>query len=132
MVVTSLKRERGLLVVTAHVTGPRDAKVIHLALDTGASETLIKPEVLALVGYDAEHAFRTTTITSAIGVEPGYLLRVERLWALGFTVTNHVVHAHELPHQYDIDGLLGLRFLDRFDYTIRSRRNEIAVSLATL
>lgn len=54
-----------------------------------------------------------------------------RLWALGFEVQNEIVHAHALPDQYDIDGLLGLRFLDRLDYTIRSRRNEVEARLAT-
>lgn len=57
-------------------------------------------------------------------------MRVERFWALGFSVRDHVVHAHELPDQYDIHGLLGLRFLDLFNYSIRSLRNEIDVQLA--
>ncbi len=130
MQVTGLRREHGLIVVQARLWGRLGEGFIDLALETAASETLIKPEVLREFGYRKEDAVRVTTITSAIGVERGYLLRVDRLWALGFEVSDHVVHAHELPAQYDIDGLLGLRFLDRFDYTIRSRRNEIAVELA--
>lgn len=125
-----MKRRHGLIVVAARIWGRRGSGFITLALDTAASETLIKPTVLAQFGYRDEDAGPSTAIHSAIGAERGYLLRVDRLWALGFAVTTHVVHAHDLPGQYDIDGLLGLRFLDRFDYTIRSRRNEIAVDFA--
>lgn len=130
MQITSLKRRHGLIVVAARIWGRRGSGFIALALDTAATETLIKPTVLSRFGYRDEDAEETTAIHSAIGVERGYLLRVERMWALGFSVGAHVVHAHDLPGHYDIDGLLGLRFLDRFDYTIRSRRHEIAVDFA--
>ena len=105
------------------------AGFINLAPDTAASETLIKPHVLRRFGY-RDDVIRVTTISSAIGVERGHLLHVDRRWALGFSIASHVVHAHELPENYDIDGLLGLRFLDELDYTIRSRRGEIVAELA--
>ena len=131
MPVTGLIRRHGLIIVPARLWG-RDGTVavMHLALDTASTETLIKPHVLARLGYTAHDAERMTRIQSAIGSEAGYLVRVARLWALGFEVGEHPVHAHELPGQYDIDGLLGLRFLDHFDYQIRSRRREIDVQLA--
>ena len=131
MRVTGLRRAHGLLVVQARIWGPLANDSVSLALDTAATETLVKPDVLRRFGYRDQDAVRRTTITSAIGVEPGHLLVVERFAALGFAVSAHLVHAHELPDQYDIDGLLGLRFLDLFDYTILSRRNEIAVELAS-
>lgn len=132
MPVTPLIRADRLIIITARLWdragGAGDVK---LALDTAASETLITPRVLARFGYRAADSVRATTIRSAVGVERGYLLCVARLWALGFEVQNEIVHAHALPDQYDIDGLLGLRFLDRLDYTIRSRRNEVEARLAT-
>lgn len=131
MPCTSLIRRHGLVVVPAFLWGRRGTRgVMHLALDTAATETLIKPKVLARLGYGPHDAEHSTTIQSAVGSEPGYLLRVARVWALGFEVADHVVHAHELPGQYDIDGLLGLRFLDHFDYEIRSKRSEIDVRLS--
>jgi len=130
--VTSLIRSDGLLVIRAAIWGRvgRGTRV-HLALDTAATETLIRPAVLERVGYGAADAERVTTIHSAVGKERGYLLRIARRWALGFEVREETVHAHELPGLYDIDGLLGLRFLDLFDYTIRSIRDEIDVQLAS-
>lgn len=130
MQIASLKRQHGLIVVAARIWGRRGSGFIALALDTAATETLIKPTVLSRFGDVDDDAEQPTAIHSAIGVERGYLLRLGRMWALGFSVTAHVVHAHQLPGQHDIDGLLGLRFLDRFDYTIRSRRQEIEVELS--
>lgn len=131
MPVTSLRCAGRLLVIKARLWDRGGgAGDVNLALDTAATETLITPRTLARFGYHTADALRVTTIRSAVGVERGYLLRVARLWALGFEVQNEIVHAHELPEQDDIDGLLGLRFLDRLDYTVWSRRNEVEARLA--
>jgi Aspartyl protease len=121
---------RDLIVVPARIAAQSRAVMLRLALDTAASETLIKPALLARLGYGLDDSKRKTVIRSAIGVESGYLLCVERFWALGFEVPDHIVHAHEMPDSHDIDGLLGLRFLNHFDYTVHSRRGEISVELA--
>lgn len=133
MHVTPLIRSGGLIIVQARLWG-RDGSsdFIDLALDTAASETLLTPRALARFGYGAADSIRTTTIRSAVGAERGYLLHVARFWALGFGIRNEMVHAHELPGQYDIDGLLGLRFLDRLDYTIHSLRNEVEARFAMI
>lgn len=89
MPVTPLTRVNGLWVVDARVTGPRGTTDLALALDTAASETLIRPAALAVIGYDVAHALGVTRITSAIGVERGYVLRVERFSTLGFALANH-------------------------------------------
>jgi hypothetical protein len=117
-------------VVQARLWGPAGDGVLELALDTAATITLIKPDVLSRFGYDEACYLRPTSISSAIGSEPGHELSVARLSSLGNSVSPFTVHAHKLPEQYDLDGLLGLNFLDHFDYTIRSLRNEIAVELA--
>ena len=86
--------------------------------------------MLTGLGYGPRDAAQRTVIRSALGAEPGYLLRVTQFSSLGFRLTDHIIHAHELPDQYDLDGLLGLRFLHHFDYTVHSRRGEITAELA--
>ena len=130
MARSTLIRDHDLIIVLASLWGRRRTGVIRLALDTAATETLIRPHVLHDFGYDERDVGPPTSITSAIGREPGYLVKVERLRTLGFEVTDHPIHAHALPAEYDIDGLLGLRYLDQFDYTIHSRRDQITVELA--
>ena len=44
--------DRGPIVVEAELSGPFKTLVARLILDTGATATLIKPHVLAAIGYD--------------------------------------------------------------------------------
>ena len=67
-------------------------------------------------------------IRSAIGSEPGYLLRVSKLRCLGHELRDFSVHAHDLPEGIGIDGLLGLSFLRQFNYEIRSGEGRILVA----
>lgn len=66
-------------------------------------------------------------MTSAIGKEPGYMLRVSRFASLGFSFADFVLHVHDLPDGIGIDGLLGLSFLRRFNYEVRSQEGRIRV-----
>lgn len=122
--LTSFSRAKGLIVVGARVWGRIGVRDLRLVFDTGSTETLIKPEVLEGVGYDGGDVLYRTAITSAIGKEPGLMVRVSKFWALGFQAIGDRVHAHDLPYD-DIDGLLGLRFLNALDYTIYTSRSEI-------
>ena len=38
-----------------------------------------------------------------------------------------VLHVFELPDRQDFDGLIGLNFLHRFNYTVRSGEGRILV-----
>ncbi len=41
-----------LIVVPARLSGPAGDTIVRLALDTGATSTLINTEVMVLLGYD--------------------------------------------------------------------------------
>lgn len=92
---------------------------------------LIKPAALRRAGYSATHALGKTRITTALNTEPGYRIRVEHFSALGFSAPGFELHAHAMPAQADLDGLLGLSFLRLLDYTVYSRRGAIAVAHAS-
>jgi len=83
--------------------------------------------VLDDLGYSARDAERLTAVTSAIGTERGYTIRVARFAALGFTSNDFRIHAHDLPEGIGIDGLLGLSYLKQFNYEIRSAEGRILV-----
>ena len=68
-----------------------------------------------------------TSVTTAIGQEHGYLLKVARLEALGITLTAFPVHVFDLANRYAIEGLIGLNFLRSFNYEIRSAEGRILV-----
>ena len=118
-----------LIVVTARVYGRRGYRPLTLALDTAASQTHIVPEIIDDLGYSPRDGEAITSVSSAIGKETGYLLRVERFTALGFSFPSFAVHVHDLPDGIGIDGLLGLSFLRNFNYEVRSREGRICVEL---
>jgi hypothetical protein len=85
MKVTRFDPSDSLIIVHAMVWGPRGHKGLTLAFDTAATQTHIIPDVLDDVGYGPRDGERVTSITSAIGDEPGYMMRVSKFAALGFT-----------------------------------------------
>jgi predicted aspartyl protease len=118
---------RPLIYVVGRVWGPLGSERLSLVLDTGASMTLLAPEVLDDLGYSPRDGVARTHITSATSQEPGYTIRVSRFTALGFRCTNFLVHAFDLTDRGDIDGLIGLDYLRQFNYEIRSTDGQIHV-----
>lgn len=59
------------------------------------------------------------------GVQHGHLLRVHRFEALGADLASFEVQALALQDEYGIDGLLGMNFIERFNFTIRPLEREI-------
>lgn len=69
-----------------------------------------------------------TSVRSAVGEEPGYMLRVRRFESLGFAFNDFLIHVHDLPSGFGIDGVLGLSFLKRCNYEIRCTEGRILVT----
>lgn len=102
----------------------------NLVIDTGAAETIVIPEVLDQLGYSAREGDQITVLRSAVGREHGYLIRVARFACRGFQLPDFQVHAHDLPEGWGIHGLVGLSFLRRFNYEIRSIEGRLLVDRA--
>ena len=128
MRVTRFNRGKDLIFVDGRIWGPSGRiERLRLVLDTGAALTVVVPEILDQLGYSPRDAERITTMRSAVGEEAGYLTRVTRLSCLGFTVSDYRIHAHDLPDGWNIHGLLGLDFLNHFNYEIRSGEGRLLV-----
>ncbi len=125
---TYFETSQKLIFVTGTIKGPRAASQVRLVLDTGASETLIVPEVAEEIGYGPRDGEGRTTVSSALGKEHGYRLRVAQLSTLGFSLRNYPVNVFDLAESDDIHGLIGLSFLKLFNYEVRSEEGRILVS----
>jgi predicted aspartyl protease len=110
---------RELIVVTGTIEGPRGETELRLVLDTGASQTVIVPEILDEIGYSPRDGIVTSSMATAISQEQGYTLRVARFATLGFAMNSFLVHVFDLEERSTIDGLIGLNFLHCFNYEIR-------------
>jgi len=84
--------------------------VLRLALDTGATSTLINTSLLVAIRYDLTLATDRVEMTTGSGVEFAPVIDVSELSALGKTNNRFSVLGHMLPPSAGVDGLLGLDF----------------------
>ncbi len=101
---------QGLVVVPARLWGPGGDIVVRLALDTGATYTLVGSELLEALGYDPLSAEKRVRVTTASGEETAPQVVVGKVEALGQERRQFPVLCHTLPAGVNMDGLLGLDF----------------------
>ena len=119
---------RGLIRVRAVLSGPIGDVVVQLALDTGATATLIGFDPLRVAGYDPTVTGQQMNITTGSGLTQAFRLPVASLTALGKTRTSFPVVAHNLPSTVSVDGVLGLDFLRDQILTINFQKGEITLT----
>lgn len=91
---------------------------VIVALDTGATITIIPTEVAVALGYDPANSNRQMQLLTASGTASAKLITARKLTAVGETVENIDVLCHDLPGNSGIKGLLGLNFLKHFELNI--------------
>ena len=124
----SFDPQRGLVVIQAELSGPNGSAVLSLALDTGATSTLVNQSRLMQLGYDpAAHSDRLQ-ITTGSGVEFVPRITVGKLTALGQDRHDFPVLCHNLPPTASVDGLLGLDFLRGHELTIDFRDGQLRLT----
>ena len=101
---------RRLIPVEVKIHGPLGEERVLLALDTGASRSLIAPIPLAFVGCKVLPDAERISVTTGSQRESMPTLVLPRLVALGHTVHSLAVLAHQLPPRSAVQGLLGLDF----------------------
>jgi predicted aspartyl protease len=102
--------------------------IVRLALDTGATSTLINSEIMVLLGYDPAASPDRIQVTTGSGVEFCPRVTVQRLEALGKSINDFPVLSHTLPPTSQVDGLLGLDFFRGFQISIDFRNGTITIT----
>lgn len=123
----SFAPRQGLIVVETEVEGPSGNVVLRLALDTGATDTLINRTMLLLAGYDPAQASAFRRITTAGGATTVPQLALTRISALGHDCAGFLVLCHSLPPGTGVDGLLGLDFLRGKTLTVDFRSGSLTL-----
>lgn len=118
---------QGLIVVRAEVFGPAGSAVVSLALDTGATGTMVNHSRLMQLGYDPSAVPERVQIATGSGIEFAPRLVVSRFASLGRVRTAFPVLCHTLPPATGVDGLLGLDFLRGHQLLIDFRAGSIAL-----
>lgn len=118
---------RGIILVPVKLFGPAGDRVVRLALDTGATHTMIASNILINLGYAPWQARRWMPVMTASGNMRAPVIYIRSIEALGLAKTRLNVICHTLPPNSSIDGLLGLNFFKECRLTIDFRRGLITV-----
>lgn len=100
----------GLIIVPTRLYGSNGDTIVQLALDTGATGSLINWDVAILLGYDPAIAQDRIQVTTGSGVEFAPRINITKIEALGRVIENFPIICHTLPPSANVDGLLGLDF----------------------
>ena len=119
--------QQGLIVVPAELWGPTGSVVLRLALDTGATSTVVNVGLLVAMGYDPALAPDRIQITTGSGVEFVPRVTVEKIVALGRQQTGFPVLGHTLPPSAGVDGLLGLDYIRGQSLTLDFRTGKLTL-----
>lgn len=117
--------KRGLIVVPAELWGPTGSVVVRLALDTGATSSLVNVGFLVAIGYDPALETERVQVTTGSGVEFAPRVIVSKLKVLGQERADFNILAHTLPPSTAVAGLLGLDFFRDRRLLIDFRTGEI-------
>jgi len=101
---------------------------IKVALDTGATYTMIPWEIAEALGYKREISKEKVTLITASGVETAPLIEIKKIKFLGEGIDNVPVVCHDLPAKSYVVGLLGASFLRHFRITIDYLKGTLEVS----
>ncbi|MBI1928063.1 retroviral-like aspartic protease family protein [Candidatus Poribacteria bacterium] len=116
---------QGLIIVQAELWGPSGNGILSLALDTGATSTLVNQSRLMQLGYDPAVVPERFQMTTGSGVEFVPRITLSQIVALGREHANFPVLCHTLPPSTGVDGLLGLDFLRGQTLTLDFRNGRI-------
>mgnify|MGYP000483548559 CR=1 FL=1 len=103
--------EYGLITIDTEINGPSGSIIARLALDTGATQTLLNAGVLSSIGLDAALSLRRMEVTTGSSLEYSPVVDVPRIVCLGLIRQSFPVLCHTLPPSAGVDGLIGLDFL---------------------
>jgi predicted aspartyl protease len=119
---------QGLIIVSAELWGPSGSAVLRLALDTGATGTVINVGTLVAIGYDPALAPERVQVTTGSGLEFAPRVLLDRVAALGQEHTGFPVLCHTLPPSAGVDGLLGLDFFRGQSLAVDFRSGRVTLA----
>jgi predicted aspartyl protease len=120
--------QQGLVIVRAELWGPVGSIVLRLALDTGATGTVVNIGMLVTIGYDPALVPDRIQVTTGSGVEFVPRVTLDKMTALGQERTDFPVLGHTLPPSAGIDGLLGLDFFRGQSLTLDFRTGQVTLA----
>ena len=102
--------KRSLIIVPTRLYGPTGDTVVRLALDTGATESVVNWDVVVFLGYDVVSMSERVQMATGSGLEFAAQIKIKKIEALEQVCLDYPVICHTLPSSATVDGVLGLNF----------------------
>lgn len=115
-----------LIIVSVKLHGKPGSYNGKFVLDTGSSAIIIDHEIALDLGYSAKDGIGFSTVSSAVGKEIGYRLKLEGVEALGKHFKSVEVRCHDLKDQ-GVEGLVGMTFLKLFKWCLHPSEQMIFI-----
>ena len=119
--------DKRLMVVPVTLYGRSGRVTSEFVMDTGASANIIDHTLAFALGYSARDGIGYSKVTSVIGEEQGYRLVLEGFEALGKKSEKMEVRCHDLKEENNVEGLIGMAFLEQFSWCVHPARKVISV-----
>lgn len=119
MVQFPLDKNQHLIFCEALIRKGRKEVRLNLALDTGASYTMISSDAALDIGINPAKSNRQIDVTTGSGVILTPVVSIPIFRSLGQEIRNLEVLCHDLPSEGIVDGLLGLNFLKHFNVYLK-------------
>lgn len=117
----------GLIVVPTRLHGPNGDIIAELALDTGATATILNWDIGVLLGYDPAAQQERVQLTTGSSVEYAPAIELSRIEALGKSRAAMRVLCHTFPPSTTVNGVLGLDFFRGWCLSIDFAKGTIAL-----
>ena len=121
-IVVPIRTNGSVVIVRATFNAAVDANLI---LDTGASTTLISKDIARRLSLYESGMQTAQTVNGAITMPTS---RIESVRVGDAEVQNVAVSIHDLRPGGGIDGLLGLNFLNRFEFSLDLKKRQLILS----
>lgn len=113
----------GQYIVSAMIN---DLEPVKFMLDTGASLTILSPEIInSLGGYESQKSMRFSTANGEVNAP---VVRVDKIEIQNYMVRDIEVGVLPSFPMGPVDGLLGMNFLSQFSFFIDQENNVLHLS----
>lgn len=114
-----------LLFTRAALKHQNRIRVVNLLIDSGSTYTILSWEVLLSLGLNPATSLTRRPIMTANGLLVLPEVKVDEFHSLGQIVERFPVLAHTISLGGQVDGLLGISFLRRFDMELNFKQATI-------
>jgi len=105
-----------------------DHEPVKLIIDTGASMTVLSPEIMRSLNIEDEEIVNYTVFNTANGLVRAPVIIVGKIKIQNYLVSNVKVGILPSFSQSNVDGLLGMNFLNQFTFFIDQENSTLELT----